>query len=74
MPLYKNDSPILEYDDEQRAVIMPDHEKLASLPERAVFAFLEDEVERFALKHCLPVISRFQTITKTYPVWKKIQG
>ena len=70
MPLYKNDSPILEYDDEQRAVIMPDHEKLASLPERAVFAFLGDEVERFALKHHLPVISRFQTITKTYPVWK----
>ena len=61
MPLYKNDSPILEYDDAQRAVIVPDHEKLVSLPERAVFAFLGDEVERFALKHHLPVISRFQT-------------
>ena len=39
MQLYKNDSPILEYDDEQRAVIMPDHEKFASLPERAVLLF-----------------------------------
>lgn len=70
MTLYKNTLPILEYDDEQRAVIMPDHEQLAPLPEHAVFAFLGEEIERFALKHQLPVISRFQTITKTYPVWK----
>lgn len=70
MPLYKNTLPILEYDDEQRAVITPDHEHLSPLPERAVFAFLGDEIERFAVERQLPVISQFETITKTFPVWK----
>lgn len=41
MSIIKNDIPILEYDTDKSAVIMPKHEHLGlKLPKKAVFAFL----------------------------------
>lgn len=38
--ILKNEIPILEFDTDTTAVIMPDHEELGlNLPEKAVFAF-----------------------------------
>ena len=49
MSFVKNDIPILEYDSDPVAVIMPDHEDLRlELPERAAFVFLGDTVDRYA--------------------------
>ena len=43
MSIIKNKIPVLEYDTDPRAVIMPDHEHIdMSLPGKAVFAFLGD--------------------------------
>lgn len=40
---------ILEFDDNPQAVIMPTHEDLEmNLPTRCVYAFLEEEIERYA--------------------------
>ena len=41
MAIIKNEIPILEYDDSQLSVLMPNHDKLnLQLPKKAVFAFL----------------------------------
>ena len=47
--IQKHEIPILEFDDNPQAVIMPTHEGLdLHLPEKCVYAFLEDEIDRFA--------------------------
>ena len=47
--IHKHEIPILEFDDNPQAVIMPTHEGLdLHLPEKCVYAFLEDEIDRFA--------------------------
>ncbi len=47
--IHKHEIPILEFDDNPQAVIMPTHEGLdVHLPEKCVYAFLEDEIDRFA--------------------------
>ena len=41
MTIIKNEIPILEYDDNELSVIMPNHEKLElKLPKKAKTAFL----------------------------------
>lgn len=47
--IHKHEIPILEFDDNPQAVIMPTHEDLdLDLPARCIFAFLEEEIERYA--------------------------
>ena len=44
--IHKHEIPILEFDDNPQAVIMPTHEDLGlDLPARCVYGFLEEEVE-----------------------------
>jgi len=70
MALHKNDIPILEYDDNQNAVIMPTHENLnINLPEKAVFAFLGDIVDQCAAMYHLEPVAHFISITKKYPIY-----
>ena len=70
MCIMKHEIPILEYDTDPSAVIMPDHEKIdITLPRKAVFAFLGDAVDRFAKEHHAKVISHFESATKKYPVY-----
>ena len=68
--IIKNEIPILEFDNDKAAVIMPNHEKLGiKLPEKAVFAFLESYVDRYAKERNAKVISHFVNITKEYPIY-----
>lgn len=70
MALHKHDIPILEYDDCPRAVLMPGHEQLnLQLPEKAVFAFLGDVIDRYAQSHHAVKVEEFVSITKTYPIY-----
>lgn len=62
--------PILEYDSAPRAVLQPDHRNLGIvLPPYAAFPFVGDCVDDYARAHGLPVLARFETVTKTYPVY-----
>lgn len=70
MSLIKNEIPILEYDAQPRAVLMPRREGEAAFPEKAVFAFLSDEVDRFAAAQQAQRLEEFETITKRYPVYR----
>lgn len=72
MALIKNEIPILEYDTEQMAVIMPNRKNLYSFPRKAVFPFLLDEIERYALENNCEKIGEFVSVTKLYPIYKAI--
>lgn len=68
--IHKHEFPILEFDDNPRAVIMPTHEDLdLNLPARCVYAFLEEEIERYANSVGAEKVGEFVSATKTYPVY-----
>ena len=68
--IHKHEIPILEFDDNPQAVIMPTHENLdLNLPARCVYGFLEEEVERYALSVGAEKVGEFVSATKTYPVF-----
>lgn len=70
MSVMTNDIPILEYDTDLSAVIMPDHEYInINLPQKAVFAFLRDDVDRYAKEHNAVVVTYFVSATKEFPVY-----
>lgn len=72
MALTKHEIPILEYDDNPRAVLMPNRKNLYHFPEYAVFPFLEDEIDRFAAEHNCTKIGETVTVTKTYPIYEHL--
>lgn len=68
--IHKHEIPILEFDDNPQAVIMPTHEGLdLHLPDKCVYAFLEDEIDRFAKVAGAKQVASFVSATKTYPVY-----
>lgn len=68
--IHKHEIPILEFDDNPQAVIMPTHEDLdLNLPARCVYAFLEEEIERYANAVGADKVGEFVSATKTYPVY-----
>lgn len=70
MSIIKNEIPILEYDTDAQAVLMPQHENLPmQLPRKAVFAFLEDAVDRYAKEHHAEIVGEFVSVTKKYPIY-----
>lgn len=70
MTVIKHEIPILEYDDDPRAVLQPDHEGFSMhLPEKAVFAFLGDAIDRYALSHNARIAEYFVSITKNFPIY-----
>ncbi len=70
MTLIKNEIPILEYDTEPMAVIMPGHKQKACLPRKAVLAFLQKEVEEYAFERSCEVVLVFESMTKSFPIYK----
>ena len=70
MSLQKSDIPILEYDNSQKAIIMPDRKGVYTFPPKAVFPFLADEVETFAKENRCGKIGEFISATKIYPIYK----
>ena len=69
MALIKNEIPILEYDTDENAVIDTKAEGLPPFPEKAVFAFLKDQVERYALASGGELLDIFKTTTKDFPIY-----
>ena len=70
MAIFKQDIPILEYDTNPSAIIDPAKEPEYVLPARAVFAFLGDTIDLYAARHQAEVLAEFETITKTFPVYR----
>lgn len=70
MSILKNDIPILEFDSDETAVVMPTHEHCdLCLPERCVFAFLGNFIEQYAQDHDCLQVGLFVSSTKHYPIY-----
>ena len=68
--IQKHSIPILEFDDNPQAVIMPNHEGLdLQLPKKCIYAFLEEEIDRYAQEVEADCVGEFVSATKTYPVY-----
>lgn len=70
MSIIKNEIPILEYDDNPTAILMPGHENLPiTLPKKAVYAFLGGYIDEYALTHNAKIAGHFISATKEYPIY-----
>lgn len=70
MSIVKNEIPLLEFDTDKNAVIMPDHGHIGvRLPPKAVLAFLSDEIDLYAADYSGRVAAEFETATKVFPVY-----
>ena len=68
--IIKNEIPILEFDTDKASVIMPTHENLdLNLPRKAVFAFLDEHIEKYAIEHNGVRVGEFTSETKDYPLY-----
>lgn len=68
--IMKNQIPILEFDTDATAVIMPTHQKLdLNLPKKAVFAFLGEHIDEYAKAHNAIQVGKFLSATKDYPIY-----
>ena len=68
--IQKHAIPILEFDDNPQAVIMPNHEGLdLQLPKKCIYAFLEEEIDRYAQEVEADCAGEFVSATKTYAVY-----
>ena len=61
---------LLEFDDNQNAVIMPRHEKLdIELPKKLVYVFLDECIDRYANEIGAKCVAKYDSLTKKYPVY-----
>lgn len=68
--IIKNEIPILEFDTDKEAVIIPRHQNLdMRLPEKAVFAFMCEYVDEYANKVFGKQVGIFESATKDYPIY-----
>ena len=68
--IQKHAIPILEFDDNPQSVLMPTHEELdLKLPKKCIYAFLEEEIDRYARGVGADCVGEFVSATKTYPVY-----
>ena len=66
----KNEFPILEFDPDAQAVIMPDSEGLEmKVPPKVVFAFSGDILDTYAQARHAEIVGHFESITREYPVY-----
>lgn len=74
MTLIKNEIPILEYDTDKQAVLMPGRFNYL-FSEKAVLLFMEPEIDEYVAAHHCEEVGKFECVTKTFYAYKtKIQG
>ncbi len=70
MTICKNQIPILEFDSEQSAVIMPGHHSGHNFPHKAVMLFMAPEIDDFAAHNECEIVGKFVSVTKDFHVYK----
>lgn len=70
MAVSKNEIPILEFDTEHNAVIMPGHHSDYHFPPKAAMLFMEPEIDAFAAENECEVVGKFISVTKEFCVYK----
>lgn len=70
MAVSQNQIPILEFDSEKIANIMPDHHSDYNFPPKAVMLFMEPEIDDFVAQNECEAVGKFVSITKEFFVYK----
>ena len=70
MTLIKNEIPILEYDTEKTAILMPGHSWDYQFTEKAVLLFMEPEIDDYVATHDCKIVGKFECVTKTFLVYE----
>ena len=71
MAVFKNEIPILEFDTEQKAIIMPGHHSDYNFPQKAVMLFMEQpEIDDFVAENECEIVGKFVSVTKEFYVYK----
>lgn len=70
MPIVKNQYPILEYDTALQAVIQPNRNGNAKLPERCVITFFGEVLNEYIAKTNAKIISTYKSEMRDFPVYK----
>ena len=70
MALFKHEIPILEHDTNPVAVLGHDRPPLIQLPPKAVFAFLGDMVDRYAVESGAEILEVYETITRHTNIYR----
>jgi uridine phosphorylase len=70
MPLYKNAYPILEYDDEVKAIIEPNRSGIGGFPENCLMSFLGEALEQYVETAGAEKIGAYESEMGEFPVWK----
>lgn len=70
MTIIKNDFPILEHDSTPTSIIANAKVFPHNFPQKAVFAFLRDEVPKFAASHQAITLEELHTATKIYSIYQ----
>ncbi len=60
--LHKNEIPILEYDTDKNAVIMPGHSTAFKFTKKAVLLFMNDEIDDYVLENNCEITGVFKKI------------
>lgn len=74
MALIKNEIPILEYDTEEQAVLMPGERWDYAFTEKVVMLFMEPEIDEYVASHECEVVGEFVSVTKTFFVYKTVHN
>lgn len=71
MAIIKNEFPILEYDPDSPEIIAPGHDLTypGQFPEKCLFAFLGEAVDRYAREHQAVVADGFETINRIFNLY-----
>lgn len=72
MALIKNEIPILEYDTEEQAVLMPGERWNYEFTEKVVMLFMEPEIDDYVASHACEVVGEFVSVTKNFIVYKTV--
>lgn len=72
MAIIKNEIPILEFDSQKEAVLMPGHSWEYEFTNKAVLLFMEQEIEEYVSANKCEIVGRFESVTKTFYVYKTI--
>lgn len=75
MALIKNEIPILEYDTETKAVLMPSVTSPHIFTEKAVMLFMKQEIEDYVKAHDCKIVDEFMCVSGNFYIYKtKYQG
>lgn len=74
MTLIRNEIPILEFDSEEQAVLMPGYGRDYKFTKKAVMLFMESEIEEYVSNNKCEIVGKFESVTKTYFVYKTVHN